>query len=163
MSAGRKKGNMGRVNRGILNSRILQGLKVKEVMNRKPPTVSPDASLEELFDRLLTQTEDFLLVVDKKKRLLGVITESDVLQALHPHLPGMAVGSLWRETRKTMARSAREIMTTNPITATPEMTLQQALDLMRAHKVRRLPVVKGSKLVGQLSVKNLLEICKFVR
>lgn len=54
-------------------------------------------------------------------------------------------------------------MTTNPITATPEMTLQQALDLMRAHKVRRLPVVKGSKLVGQLSVKNLLEVCKFVR
>lgn len=163
MGAGSERGGMRRANRRVLNSRILQGLRVGEVMNRKPPTVSPDAPLEELFDRLLTQTEDFLLVVDKKKRLLGVITESDILQALHPHLPGMAVGSLWRETRKTMAKNAREIMTTNPVTATPEMTLQQALDLMRTHKVRRLPVVKGGKLVGQLSVKNLLEIRKFVR
>lgn len=150
-------------NRGILNSRVLRGLRVGEVMNRKPPTVPPDASLEDLFERLLTQTEDFLLVVDEKKKLLGVITESDVLQALHPHVPGTAVGSLWKETRKTVAKTAGEIMTRNPIAATPEMTLHQALDLMRTHKVRRLPVVKGQKVVGQLSVKNILEIRKFVR
>ncbi|MEM2865887.1 MAG: CBS domain-containing protein [Candidatus Hadarchaeales archaeon] len=154
---------MRRANRGILNSKILHGLKVKEVMNRKPPTVPPEAPLEDLFERLLTQAEDFLLVVDERKRLLGVITESDVLQALHPHVPGTVVGSLWKETRKTVARTAGEIMTENPVTATPDMTVHQALDLMRAHKVRRLPVVEGQRLVGQLSVKNILEIHKFVR
>ncbi len=149
--------------RRVLNSKILHGLRVREVMNREPPTVSPDTPLEDLFERLLTQAEDFLLVVDEKKRLLGVITESDVLQALHPHVPGTVVGSLWKETRKAAARIAREIMSPNPITATPDMTIYQALNLMRVHKVRRLPVVKGRRLVGQLSVKNILEIHKFVR
>lgn len=152
-----------RANRRFLNSKVLQGLKVGEVMNRKPPTVPPDAPLEKIFERLLTQAEDFLLVVDKKKRLVGVITESDVLQVLHPYLPGMVVGSLWKETKKTVAKTAKEIMTTNPVTATPDMTIRQALDLMRAHKVRRLPVVKGQRLVGQLSVKNIIEIYKFTR
>lgn len=49
-------------------------------------------------------------------------------------------------------------MSSNPYTVTPDATIAEALELMRQHKIRRLPVVKSGKLVGIITERALLEV-----
>lgn len=152
----------GKVARG-LNSRKLLNIKVGEVMNRRPRTVLPQTSIDDLLERLLAQIEDCFPVVDKKQRLLGIVTESDVLQVLHPPAPKATVGPALRVAMKVTAKTVGEIMTKNPISVTPDTTVAEALNLMSAHKLRRLPVVEGEKLVGLISLRDILALYRVLK
>lgn len=138
-------------------------IKVKEVMNLNPRTVDPDTSIDGLLNRLLGQIEDCFPVVDKNKRLIGIVTESDFLQVLHPQIPQALVGSALKEVLKSSASTVSEIMTTHPITTTPEMKIAEALNLMTAHKLRRLPVVEDGRLVGLLSLRGIIELYRVLK
>jgi len=64
-------------------------------------------------------------------------------------------------TRKDLLRKAEEtqlglLMTPDPITISPDATIQEAAALMIEHSIRRLPVVEGEKLVGIISVADLI-------
>ncbi len=50
----------------------------------------------------------------------------------------------------------RDVMTPNPVTVTPDTTFAEAMNILRTRKIRRLPVVKGEKLVGIITEKDLL-------
>ena len=65
-----------------IDMRRLMKMKVKEIMNKKPPLCDPKTHVLDLLQKLLKQKEDYVLVVDKGKKLLGIITESDILHAL---------------------------------------------------------------------------------
>jgi acetoin utilization protein AcuB len=148
---------------GSFNSRRLLEIRVKEIMNRRPRTVRPETSIDGLLERLLGQIEGCFPVVDRDQRLLGIVTESDVLQVLHPPVPKAMVGSVFREAMKVTAKTVGEIMTKRPITVTPEMTVVEALNLMSAHKLRRLPVVEGEKLVGLVSLRDIIDLYRVLR
>lgn len=148
---------------GSFNSRRLLKIRVKEIMNRRPRTVRPETSLEGLFERLLGQIEGCFPVVDKNQRLLGIVTESDVFQIIHPPVPQAAIGSVFRDAMKTTAKTVGEIMTKHPVTVTPEMTVAEAMNLMSAHKFRRLPVVEGEKLVGLVSLRDIIDLYRVLR
>ncbi len=143
--------------------RGLMKIRIKDVMNTRPRTVSPNTSIDGLMDRLLGQIEGCFPVVDKNKRLVGIVTESDILQVLHPAVPQKIVGSVLREAMKSTARTVEEIMTKRPVSVTPDMTVTEALILMAAHKLRRLPVVEGNKLVGLLSFRDIIKLYKVVK
>jgi CBS domain-containing protein len=66
-----------------VNARKLGKIKVKEVMKR-PRTARVDMSIDELLERMLGKIETCLPVVDGDKKLLGIVTESDLIQVLHP-------------------------------------------------------------------------------
>jgi len=81
-------------------------------------------------------------ILDKSDRLVGILTATDVCYSRDPNAP------------------VAKVMTTKVVTAAPETTLQQAYDLMMKHKIGKLPLVKGGKLVGLYSfsdVKSLIE------
>ncbi len=129
--------------------------KIQEIMNRKPPTVHPDTSILELLDKLLKQGDDYFLVIEKG-RLIGIITEKDVLEGLKKPSKHAFVGiSLTKEMSKIKAEKAREIMTSHPVTVDPDSTIQKAIDLMSTHGFRHLPVVKEQRLLGALTVKDI--------
>jgi len=139
-------------------------MKVKDVMNPRPRTVISDTSIEGMMERLRQQIEDCFPVVNKNRKLVGIITESDLLDILHVPTRRATVGStLVREAMKRVASNVGEIMTKRPITVTPRMTIQETLDIMATHKLRHLPVVEGEKLVGLINLRDILNLYHLIR
>ncbi len=139
--------------RNELYLRRLERIKVKEVMKR-PLAVTPETPLPLLLKHLMRGRE--LLPVVRGRRLVGVITESDLFQLFMPRIHRPVVGrpELFEI---PVVRSAGEIMSRRPVTARPDMSLREALHLMLLHKFRHLPVTKNGELVGVLSLRDLLK------
>jgi len=142
----------------------LMKLKVKEVMNPRPRTVGPDTSVDGMIERLRQQIEDCFPVVNKDKKLVGIVTESDLIHVLHAPVRQAVVGGvLTKDVMKSMARNVGEVMTKRPITVAPEMTIQETLNIMATNKLRHLPVVEGEKLVGLISLRDILNLYHLIR
>ncbi len=124
---------------------------VDGIMSRDVVTVPPDTALMDIRKRLQDGGFHHILVVDDK--LLGVISERDVLEALSPFLD-----TYTEEHRdvQTLARPASEVMRTEPITVTPNTDIKEASDILLAHDISSLPVVEGADLVGIVTTKDLL-------
>jgi CBS domain-containing protein len=150
--------------RGPTSPRKIMEIKVAEVMNKRPRTVYEDTTIDGLLERILGQIEACFPVVDKDFKLVGIVTESDLLHAFFPQVPLATIGSTKvRDALKSSAKKVGDIMTKRPVTVTPEMTLREAMNLMASHKIRRLPVVEGDKLVGLLSLRDIIELYRIIR
>jgi len=128
-------------------------MKVGEVMRRNPPIVTPDTQVEEILNRM--EADPCFLVVEGGK-LVGIVTESDVLQLFSPIVGRAMVGGDIGEARKRFARTVRELMTPNPLSVSPQETVEQALRLMLSRKLRHLPVVEEGKAVGLLTFRDII-------
>jgi CBS domain-containing protein len=84
-----------------------------------------------------------LPVVEEDRTLVGLVSEYDLLQAM---IDG-------RDLRKIMAV---EIMSSNPVTATENMKLEEVANLFQDRYITRVPVVRNGKLVGILARRDLL-------
>ena len=145
--------------------KALSKVKVKEIMNRKPATVTKDMSIEDLIERLRQQIEDCFPVVNKNRRLVGIVTESDVLNVFKAprHRTIFFVGAPISEMGKYTASNVGEIMTERPISVTSDASVQEAIDLMVAHKLRHLPVVEKGKLVGLITLRDILDLYHLIK
>lgn len=110
-------------------------LKVEDLMHSgsSVPTVPANASMDEVIIRSTEKTLGAVLVVDGK-RLEGIVTDGDIRRAL-------------QHRERFFTLRAEEIMTRDPVTASPEMMAQEALDLMenRPSQISVLPVVDSEK------------------
>ncbi|MBI5315099.1 MAG: CBS domain-containing protein [Nitrospirae bacterium] len=96
------------------------------------------------ISRMMTQRNfGSLPVVEEDRTLVGLISEYDLLQAM---IDG-------RDLRKIMAV---ELMSSNPVTATENMLLEQVANLFQDRYITRVPVVRNGKLVGILARRDLL-------
>ena len=139
-------------------------VKVHEVMNKRPREVREATSIDGLLERMLGQIETCFPVVDKNRKLVGIVTESDLFQMFHSRLPWTAVGGArLREILKYSAKKVGDIMTKRPVTVSPNMTIGDAMNLMISHKVRRLPVLEDDKLVGLLTLRDIIELYRIIR
>lgn len=147
-----------------VSPRKLADIKVREVMNKGPRKVRAETSIDDLIERMLGQIESCFPVVDKDDKLIGIVTESDLFQMFRPQISLTTVGSARvREILKYSARTVENIMTKRPISVSPDMKIGEAMNLMVAHKVRRLPVVEGEKLVGLLTLRDIIKLYRVVR
>jgi CBS domain-containing protein len=102
--------------------------------------VAPEDTLGEVAQKMVEAKTGSVAVLDYG-RLIGILTERDMLKA-------MAGRVLTSDAR------AREWMTADPITATPDTTLEDAQTTMLSHGFRHLPVMEGSRLVGIVSLRR---------
>jgi FOG: CBS domain len=87
-----------------------------------------------------------VMVVDPTGRLVGIVTEKDVVSAV-------AIGKIG--SNLPVARFMKE----NPITVTPDTPLDEVLEKMRRFNIRHLPVVdKDGKPIGMVSQRDLLDV-----
>jgi arabinose-5-phosphate isomerase len=126
-------------------------LHVRDVMHAGSdgPSASADASLLEVVTEVTRGGLGTVAIVDKNKRLLGLITDGDVRRAVERCEP----------TRLADLR-ANEIMTADPITIGPEAMAYEALRLMedRPSQIAVLPVVDGKKCLGIVRLHDLVRL-----
>lgn len=137
---------------------------VADVMSREPITVKPETPLQEAIKILAERRIGGLPVVNDSGKLVGIISESDLMwRETGPTPPPyiMLLDSVIflenparyeKELHKALGQTVGEVMSENPITTTPEKPLRDAARLMHERKINRLPVLDDSgKVIGILT------------
>ncbi|MEP0848363.1 MAG: CBS domain-containing protein [Phycisphaerae bacterium] len=106
--------------------------------------IDPDATVLDAA-RLMNERRIGALVVSRGDRLAGIITERDVLNR---------VVAAQRDPSTTRVQ---EVMTSSVTCCSPETTRSECEAIMRRRKIRHLPVVEGERVVGMVSVHDVLE------
>jgi CBS domain-containing protein len=132
---------------------------VGDVMRRDVPAIAADAKLGEVLDAVTSTRLNRAIVVDTGGRVLGVITDADLLARLDPKaetgLMGalMGRGSFSGETR----RNARELMQSPAITVSADTPLAEAAQRMLEARRKVLPITDGEgRLLGVVDRADLL-------
>ncbi len=132
---------------------------VAEVMRTEVVTVSPDASAADIVTLLLQKGYRSLPVVAENGRLLGIITDGDLLRRADLSTRLDASSADWTERLaaiSNLAVTGANLMTAPVVTIPATAALHQAMQQMIAHNLKRLPVVDGGHLVGWISRVDLL-------
>lgn len=107
-------------------------------------SVGPGASVDEVVAELTTRRIGAVLVIDGDS-VVGVVSERDVVRGLAGHQGDV------------LTLQARDIMTSPVITISPADTVAGAMELMTGRRIRHLPVVESGRLVGLVSIGDLVK------
>jgi len=133
----------------------LEALIVSEVMTSEPLTTTPECPLAKLREQLLRGVQApgqrLIPVLDRQRRLLGILTASSIL-----HSDGEV-----QAPDPAPAPRAKQLMLRSPLTARPTESLRAVAERMAQHRIGALPVVSGEpagagRLLGIVSVFDLL-------
>jgi len=138
---------------------------VKDIMQRKVITVSPETSILDVYRIMVNNKISSVPVVDREKVFLGLIHEMDLLariSVLKDKLPSVkkpgnnrAVSVNYlefiKEQKKLYGKTAKDIMNDEVVTINEEMDLLEIIELILKRKISRFPVVRRDKLAGFLS------------
>lgn len=149
-------------------------VKVRDVMTRQVVSVNGDASIKDVAEVLIAHGVSAVPVVDGEGRVLGVISEADLLrkeefkeqyygEGYQPPLRARLRRGLSKEGPKVRSRArgdtAADLMTAPAVTIGPYASVVSAMRLMAEHGVKRLPVVgKEGRLEGIVSRCDLLQV-----
>ena len=140
-------------------------MQVKDIMTSPVVSIEPDTSIVQAVRIMLQRHISGLPVVDKDGRLLGVVTEGDLLRRAETGTERkrprwleflLGPGRLADEYTRAHGRKVSEVMTADPVTATEETPLEDIVKLMEKRRIKRVPVVRGEAVVGIVSRANLL-------
>jgi CBS domain-containing protein len=113
-------------------------------------TIQPEATLADVAQALAQHNIGSLLVSQpadsRGDRLLGIITERDVVRACAKH-PAMALREL----------TVADYMVRNPITVSPSDSVEDTMGLMTERRIRHLPVVEEGRLAGMISIGDVVK------
>lgn len=142
-------------------------MKTARALMEPAVTVGPDATVRAIADLLLDRGDDGVCVVDGD-RLIGVVTTMDlVFKEKKVHLPTfiaildavIPLGSMRDvedELHKIAASTARELMSDDVITVSPDDTMDTLATRMVEEHLTMLPVVRGGALLGVVTKRSLL-------
>ena len=115
---------------------------IREVMTQSPESVSGDTSVADAAKLMRDQDFGGVLCVDGDE-LSGFLTDRDIAVRV------VAEG------KDPTSTTVSDVATTNLHTLSPDDTVEDAIQLVREHNVRRVPVVEGAKPVGIVSIGDL--------
>ena len=140
---------------------------VKDIMTREIVTVTPETSIKEAAQNLLTHRISGLPVVNNENKLVGIVTEADFLNAIGipSHHP---THSLWhtlqlmfthRPNALETPRTVADIMKADVVTIQADQTLHEVIDLMKRHSIKRIVVTDATNQVeGMITRSNLVRV-----
>jgi len=143
-------------------------MKASEVMTKRVISIAPNASIVQAIRTMLKNRISGLPVVDRRGKLVGIISEGDLL---HRQEIGTEIRrNAWLDAMFGPEQSANnyvrahgltvdEVMTRMPvITVNEDTSLNQVVHLMEHHRIKRVPVLHDGKIVGIVSRANLLHV-----
>ncbi len=122
-------------------------MKIQQILADKGSdiwSIRPEATVFEALELLAEKKIGAVLVVEEG-RLIGILSERDYARK---------VVLLGRGSRKT---PAREIMSPDPCCIRPDQTIDDAMALMTAKRIRHLPVVEGAELLGIVTIGDVVK------
>jgi len=122
-------------------------MRIADVLRNKGAavvTINSDATVQELLAGLAKQNIGAMVVVDAEG-VVGIVSERDVVRQLHAH--GAAV----------LTRPVSKIMTSTVATCTKSDTVDAISVLMTENRVRHVPVLEGPKLIGIVSIGDVVK------
>jgi CBS domain-containing protein len=143
-------------------------LQARDIMTTEVLTVSPETSISEMSKILENRKIGGVPVLDKGGRLVGVITQSDLVERardlelppainiLDFHIYLQIPSHLFHKVEKMLGTTVGDCMTENPVTVTPDTPVSKVASLMAKQKVHTIPVVAGEKLVGIIGKMDLV-------
>ena len=120
---------------------------VKQMLSAKGAqiySVRPDSKVIDAL-RLMAEKNVGALVVLESTRLIGIFSERDYARKAILH--GKSSGEI----------TVREIMTSDVVTIEPERTVEECMALVTSHRIRHLPVVENDRLLGVISIGDLVK------
>ncbi|NGX96042.1 MAG: CBS domain-containing protein [Candidatus Afipia apatlaquensis] len=141
-------------------------MKAHHIMTHHVITIDQDATLADAAQLMLANHFSGLPVVDAKGELVGIVTERDFLrrqeldtQRKRPRWLELILGPgrMAEDYVKTAGRKVREIMTRNLYTAVEETPLAEIVQLMETHHIKRVPIMRGKKIVGMVTRQNFVQ------
>lgn len=129
---------------------------VRDVMSSPAITVSERASVKEGLKLLDRHRVTALPVVGGDGRLVGVVSEADLLHDTVRHDDRTRL--IPHEETGTVPRSVADVMTTMTLTVGPDSDLSDAVELMTTTAVKSLPVVEGARVVGVVSRSDVVHL-----
>lgn len=144
-------------------------MQAKDIMTKEVISTRPETTLDEVA-RILTENNiSGLPVVDEDNRLVGIITEGDLLmkdsKVKFPSYINILGGIIYldstaqyiEELKKTVAQKVEELMTEDVIMVNEAANNEEMATLMVEHNINRLPVVRDGKLVGIVSRADIIK------
>ncbi len=120
---------------------------VAEILNSKPDrtvhTIPPDVTVYEAI-RVMTEKRISALVVVEGDTVVGIVTERDYAQ------------KMVLKDRTSQKTAVREIMTSPVLHVTPAQTAEDCMVIMGKNHLRHLPVMENGRLVGMISIRDLV-------
>jgi CBS domain-containing protein len=138
---------------------------VKDIMTQNVISVQPDENITHAIRLMLQRGISGLVVVDKTGDLVGLVTEGDFLRRVETGTQKqrsrflqflVGPGRLADEYVRLSGRKVADVMSSPVHTLTELSSLSEAVELMERHHIKRLPVVRGHKVVGIVSRANML-------
>jgi CBS domain-containing protein len=135
-------------------------LEAKDIMTRDVITVTEDTPVSEVAKIFFEKRINGVPVVNKEGAVVGVVCNSDLIdQTKRLHIPTVvalsdiviyleSVKKFKKELEKMAGSTVKDICTRNPVTLTPETSIEDIATIMAEKRVHTLPVVEGGKLVG---------------
>lgn len=143
---------------------------VETIMTKQVITVQEDATIETCAHILSTNRLSGLPVVNDTGKLVGIVTEGDLIRrktdvqtpAYLEFLGGIIYldnpNKFFEDVKKTMGLYVHEIMSTELITIHPDDTVEKAANLLVHHKIKRLPVLDDEdQLIGIVARKDIMQ------
>jgi CBS domain-containing protein len=143
-------------------------LYARDIMTTEVLTVSPETSIADLSKTLENRQFGGVPVVAQDGRLVGVITQSDLLERardlemppavniLDFHFYLQIPSHLLRKIEKMLGTSVSDCMTPDPVTVAPDTPVSQIAGLMAKQQVHTIPVVQAGKIVGIIGKMDLV-------
>lgn len=146
--------------------RLIKKKMAKDIMTEKVITVNEDMSLAEVASILSENRISGVPVVDIENKVVGIITEADIISRREKFKVGILKKFLIylfgeplseKKERSLKEIKVKEVMTTSVITVTPSMDIREVARILEEKGIKRLPVVDGEgKLIGIISRQDIV-------
>jgi CBS domain-containing protein len=135
---------------------------VRDVMTRRVVSVREDASFKEMADMLRRTRISAFPVLDSANRVIGVVSEADLLVKEAVQATGTSVIAALRHVReadKATGVTAADLMTRPAVTIGPDASVAEAARIMYDRRIKRLPVIDAAgRLLGVISRADVLAV-----
>lgn len=126
---------------------IIKPVTVEDYMTRRLVTFRPDQTMDQVLDSLLAKKISGGPVIDENNNLIGVISEGDCLKEVvkgkYDNVP-------------TLSGLVQDYMATDIKSVSPDMNIFDLAQMFLNMRLRRFPVLKNGKIVGQISQKDVM-------